>query len=235
MSQPATLQTGTRSTFARTGPIPKPVVKNCELCGTQFSFKSSGEANNRKRRFCTTGCAAKWRMTQESIKSQIIPGLLLGQKKAAERRKGSSNPRAAERMRKNNPMSNPTYRERARQKLIGRTFLSRGGNGKLTPQQIAIHDATGYPTEFAIATAPVKEMFQSLPPVYKVDLAVPESKLAIEVDGKTHRLKKWKFLDARKTAVLNALGWRVLRFWNEEVTDNLPKVLETISASIASK
>jgi very-short-patch-repair endonuclease len=50
-----------------------------------------------------------------------------------------------------------------------------------------------------------------------VDLADPAVKLAIEVDGETHRTAKWKALDRRKEAILAFLGWSVLRFWNEEV------------------
>jgi very-short-patch-repair endonuclease len=82
--------------------------------------------------------------------------------------------------------------------------------------------------EYAIQTRPAVGKFESLPNCYKVDLASPEHKLAIEVDGKTHKLKRWKFLDRRKTAVLNFLGWKVLRFWNEEVSENPRAIAEKI-------
>ena len=49
-------------------------------------------------------------------------------------------------------------------------------------------------------------------------------KIAVEVDGSSHRTKKWRFLDARKTEVLEALGWRVLRFTNEDVLTNLGSI-----------
>jgi very-short-patch-repair endonuclease len=65
-----------------------------------------------------------------------------------------------------------------------------------------------------------------------VDLASPEHQLAIEVDGHSHTLKKWKFLDARKTSVLNALGWKVLRFWNQQVLDDLDGVVVSIRQSM---
>lgn len=138
-------------------------------------------------------------------------------------------------MRENNPMANPVTRAKMAASLMGRTFLARGGKGKMTVQQMALHEATGLPMEYPITTAAVKGKFPSLPHAYMVDLADPARKLAIEVDGKTHRLRKWKFLDARKTAVLNALGWSVLRFWNQEVDTDLKGVVEKISAFTASE
>ena len=69
-----------------------------------------------------------------------------------------------------------------------------------------------------------------MPTTYKVDIACPEHMLAIEVDGKTHKTRKWKHLDARKTMVLRHLGWTVLRFWNHEVLGNLGLVVGQIRA-----
>ena len=176
-----------------------------------------------------------WRMTQPHIKERIVPALLVGQAAAAQRKRGTKSPESAQRMRDNNPMASAVTRAKMAASLMGRTFLARGGNGALTRQQQALHDACGYPMEHVIVTAPVKEQFPSLPNCYKVDLADPARMLVIEVDGNTHKLRKWKVLDARKTAVLNALGWSVLRFWNQEVDQDLPKVLATIAAFTASK
>jgi hypothetical protein len=55
--------------------------------------------------------------------------------------------------------------------------------------------------EYVIPTAKAKDHFQSLPTSYKVDMGIPEVKLAIEVDG-THKTKKWKFWTAQNS-VLN--------------------------------
>ncbi|WP_120010890.1 endonuclease domain-containing protein, partial [Teichococcus vastitatis] len=67
-----------------------------------------------------------------------------------------------------------------------------------------------------------------------VDLASLEHQLAIEVDGHTHKQRKWRFLDARKTAVLNALGWRVIRFWNEQVLADLDAVVSEIRRQMST-
>jgi len=135
-------------------------------------------------------------------------------------------------MKVNNPMLKPENVAKMRSKMLGRTFLARGGNSKLTHQQIIVASRMGLPTEVAISTRLVREQFESLPPCYKVDVASLSHRLAIEIDGKTHRLKKWKFLDRRKTAVLNALGWTVMRFWNHEVDENLDRVILEIERTL---
>ena len=133
-----------------------------------------------------------------------------------------------------NPMENPETVAKARASMKGRTFLSRGGNGQPTKPQLLLAKVTGLPIEYPIPTKAVKGQFESLPDCYKVDLADPKKKLAIEVDGHSHRSKKWRFLDRRKTEVLNALGWSVLRFTNEEVLTD-PKAAARVIRSTTSK
>jgi hypothetical protein len=129
---------------------------------------------------------------------------------------------SSERMKKNNPMSNPETIQKMRKKLIGRTFLSRGGNGKITPQQEHLFNllGEGWIMELPILTKEYVGKQKSLPNCYKVDIGNPTLKLLIEIDGKTHMTKKWIYLDKRKTEILTSLGWRILRFWNEEVMTN---------------
>jgi len=149
--------------------------------------------------------------------------------------KGKPNPVASARMRANNPTANPEWRKRMSALMSGRTFLARGGNGTLTRQQEVVGNAINLPMEYAIPTGPVKDQFKSLPNSYKVDIADPLRMLAIEIDGATHNTKKWRFLDKRKTEVLNALGWSVLRFSNQRVDSDLEAVLKEIREFTASK
>ena len=65
---------------------------------------------------------------------------------------------------------------------------------------------------------------------YIADFAVPARKLVIEIDGGQHAEAVDR--DAARTRALQAHGYRVIRFWNNDVTDNLPGVLETIAAEI---
>jgi very-short-patch-repair endonuclease len=61
---------------------------------------------------------------------------------------------------------------------------------------------------------------------YIVDLVSFEKRIVIEVDGGQHNQDDGR--DAMRDAELAANGFRVLRFWNNEVLTNLDVVLETI-------
>jgi BirA family biotin operon repressor/biotin-[acetyl-CoA-carboxylase] ligase len=65
-----------------------------------------------------------------------------------------------------------------------------------------------------------------------VDFACPRCKLAIELDGGQHDAQARA--DARRTAEIAAHGYRVIRFWNNDVIDNLDGVLETIRRELAA-
>jgi predicted helicase/very-short-patch-repair endonuclease len=62
---------------------------------------------------------------------------------------------------------------------------------------------------------------------YIVDFYCHAAKLVIELDGGIHELQKDR--DSDRDTYLTANGLQVLRFQNEEITQNLPQVLETIS------
>ncbi len=65
-----------------------------------------------------------------------------------------------------------------------------------------------------------------------VDFAIPAYKLVIEIDGGQHATAVNQ--DKARTRALNGHGYRVIRFWNNDVIGNLPGVLETISAEISN-
>jgi len=61
---------------------------------------------------------------------------------------------------------------------------------------------------------------------YVVDFVCIEHRLIIEVDGAQHSFQAAE--DARRTAWLESQGYCVIRFWNNEVNDNIEGVLDTI-------
>jgi len=63
-----------------------------------------------------------------------------------------------------------------------------------------------------------------------VDFAIPAHRLVIELDGGQHATATEA--DARRTRALNERGYRVIRFWNNDVTGNLEGVLQMIVAEI---
>jgi very-short-patch-repair endonuclease len=64
---------------------------------------------------------------------------------------------------------------------------------------------------------------------YFCDFASHQLKIVIEVDGGQHADNS---ADDRRTAYLVSKGYRVLRFWNNDVLANLPGVLTRILEAI---
>ncbi|WP_424362020.1 endonuclease domain-containing protein [Methylocystis parvus] len=67
---------------------------------------------------------------------------------------------------------------------------------------------------------------------YVVDFVALRAKLVIELDGESHTHPGASEKDARRTAWLEQEGYRVLRFWNAEVYENIDGVLDTIHAAL---
>jgi very-short-patch-repair endonuclease len=66
-----------------------------------------------------------------------------------------------------------------------------------------------------------------------VDFASEEAKVVIEVDGSQHALAPTR--DRDRTAVLEARGFLVLRFWNNQVLEDIDVVLDEIIRTLASR
>ncbi len=64
---------------------------------------------------------------------------------------------------------------------------------------------------------------------YIADFACPAVKLIIEVDGGQHAENP---RDLQRTRFLERKGYRVIRFWNNDVLGNAPGVLETIREAV---
>lgn len=80
----------------------------------------------------------------------------------------------------------------------------------------------------------VKTHFRRQAPIgpYVVDFVSLRARLVIELDGPSHTEPGGAEKDARRTAWLESEGYRVLRFWNAEVYDNIDGVLDTIHAAL---
>ncbi len=66
---------------------------------------------------------------------------------------------------------------------------------------------------------------------FVVDFVCFEAKLIIELDGGQHLTQQ--DADAERDAWLLGQGFRILRFWNNEVFNNLEGVLQTICTELA--
>ena len=67
---------------------------------------------------------------------------------------------------------------------------------------------------------------------YFADFACHQLKLIIEVDGSGHGEDQQILADAERTAYLNSHGYRVLRFWNSEVLNEIEGVMSAIYAAM---
>jgi len=80
----------------------------------------------------------------------------------------------------------------------------------------------------------VKTHFRRQAPIgpYVADFACLRARLVIELDGPSHTELGAEEKDAQRTAWLESEGYRVLRFWNAEVYENIDGVLDTIHAAL---
>jgi very-short-patch-repair endonuclease len=65
---------------------------------------------------------------------------------------------------------------------------------------------------------------------YITDFCAPRRKIIIELDGSQH-LEQEEY-DAERTAFLESKGYRVLRFWNNDVMNDIEGVLRAIALAL---
>jgi very-short-patch-repair endonuclease len=66
---------------------------------------------------------------------------------------------------------------------------------------------------------------------YIVDFLCEEARLIVEVDGGQHAERIAR--DATRTRWLEGQGYRVVRYWNNDVLGNIEGVLETLSLALS--
>jgi very-short-patch-repair endonuclease len=67
---------------------------------------------------------------------------------------------------------------------------------------------------------------------YVVDFCAPRRKLVVELDG-SHHLSQAGY-DEERTKYLEARGFKVLRFWNDQVLSDFEGVVRAISRALES-
>jgi len=69
---------------------------------------------------------------------------------------------------------------------------------------------------------------------YVADFACMAPRLVVEIDGSQHAEGPIAESDKERTRWLESEGYRVLRFWNNDVTQNIGGVLESIHLAIST-
>ena len=194
------------------------VKKKCAVCGVEIILEGrNGLAKARKENVvCSGECKSEW--SRRTIGETLL-------------QHGGE----ITRYRKTNGMSRPEVRAKVSVKLraMGWKPSVRGGNGKPMPLgQQALAAALGWPMEVAIPTGR-KKAERMYPTCYKVDVGNEALKVAIEVDGNSHRTIVGKSRDAKKDAFLASIGWKVFRFTNEDVQQDLSGCVQAVLSSIS--
>jgi len=67
----------------------------------------------------------------------------------------------------------------------------------------------------------------------KGTMCSPKAKLIIELDG--HQHLEQKEYDEERTKYLESQGYKVIRFWNNQVMDNVERVIKAITYALELK
>lgn len=200
-------------------------IKKCEWCDAVLPKKPG-----RERRFCNYSCNAHWRhahgwgcspearqgMRENCLKMRSRPDVQAKRRAYLDSEKGRSQ------LKEGSKKGTDKLRALG---FPGMTY--RNGHGPTVPQKVLFDALSEATLEHPVATG---ERLK----VWKIDIAIPRLQLAIEVDGRSHRLARNKEIDSQKEQFLKGRGWTLLRFWNEEILRDLPSVLRRIYATIAS-
>jgi len=210
--------------------------KTCPVCGGGYWSRA-----NTCSRICGNKIAANKRTgpRPEDWKQSMR---VAQQKRAASPRGKELAAMHSARMTQNNPMRFQAVIQKMMETKSANGTLRpvkpwQGGNGRgPTTQQAAIQAAfPGSIMELAIRTAMLgPRKTTGYPHAYKADIAFPDIKLAIEIDGSTHRSAEGRVLDQKKDQCLQQLGWRVLRISNRQISRDFDKAVKRIKSVIRS-
>ena len=200
--------------------LAEPIAMTCSECGSPVhrSRQIMAQYRRNNRAFCSIKCSSAYRHRIASVTM------------AETNRKY-----ARDRMITRNPMHSPETRAKVSVTLkqIKHAPRVRGGNGK---------PATHAEMMLALLLAPHGFVSQLVVPTrtgrapwhYKIDIAHPVLKIAVEADGPSHGSLIRQESDRRKDEFLTGAGWKVFRFSNEEILKSPETVLFTISRSVIS-
>lgn len=178
--------------------------KKCGFCGKVFDLSWPSAPH----RFCSRSCASRWKHTQQSFRERFytaaraknISIALTGRTLSLKTRKAISE----------------------RLKHAGCKPRIHGGNGTgpTKSERILLNALPNTIYNYVVKTGSRRR--------YLIDVALPNLKIAVEVDGPSHRALSVKKRDHEKEAFLKAHGWTVFRFTNEQVLQNLAECLKAI-------
>jgi len=201
--------------MAKLPPLPD---LSCFMCGNPVEGprRRLQEYIRKGRAYCSGSCSTEFLRINSSTTM------------AATNRKYAS-----ARMTKKNPMASDACilkmkATKSANGTLNRAPKGRGGNGKVSVIQESLAKALGWGMEHVVPLGMGRG--NGYPTHYKIDIAEPETMIAIEVDGHSHHNKIARERDARKEAKLREMGWQVLRFTNRQVREDLTGCVDAVLA-----
>lgn len=184
--------------------------KACHWCKKEFI------PSEQRVIFCSRSCGAKWKCSQPEIMARMIAGKDLEALGRAISLRIRSNPAEIERRR-----------------ALGRKLQHPWRGNISAPTRHEAQVLALFPeAQWAFQVATGESSKLGRPHYYRMDVAWPDIKLDVEIDGTNHDAPKQKLKDAERTRFLNGRGWSVLRFTNREVKYFLPRIKLVIESSI---
>ena len=235
----------------------QPVIYHveCSKCGTEITSTSGssgqkclacrqktcpecGKPHAKRKLYCSRSCgnSAGGRKRSYPRNEAGRTAIKLASQRLAASPRGKELARMhSERMLVQNPMQDlRTIAKMVKTKTANGTLIPQkpwqGGNGReLGRQQQALLKALpgGVPEYSIITTSKLRQTLKAAH-CYKADIALPQRRLVIEIDGSTHNSAQAKVIDAKKDHILSLMGWRVLRVTNRQVDREFEKTLARI-------
>ena len=114
----------------------------------------------------------------------------------------------------------------------GPTIRGGSGTGMTVPEKILMNLFPKAKWNYPVPTKKSREI-TGYPHYYPIDVAFPEIKIGVEADGFSHRGLVRHKSDLRRDKLLKKLGWKILRFSNEQILNNKKGVEEQIKDIIS--
>ncbi len=202
----------------------KPFTAACANCGKTVIVKTKARgavAYKSYEQYKATGRVYCCKRCCELYKRMLISKKM--STKSIKRKKQLS-----EWMKKNNPMKNKSSRDKLSRTLkrIGHKPTPIGAEISKPQQKLFDALGRGWVLEHVVTTNMPRG--SGYPTNYKIDIAHPVLKIAIEVDGATHFGEAARKRDRRKEAFLQSRKWKVIRFTNAEILDNVNNCVNKI-------
>lgn len=198
-------------------------VKDCEWCGKQFEGKVI-------RRFCSRSCASKMRWEEHPEWRERMRKVGCRPETIKRLRDAMDDP-GTRAMMYEKVYNNPEVREKIRLSNQARGWPGyQGGNGTgPSRHEAAVGAALGWPTNTRVTVGDGERPYH-----YEIDVANVVLKVGVELDGRSHNDPERQKQDRRKEARLAALGWRIIRFTNDEVDEDLFAALNRVKEFVSS-